>query len=135
MDSVATESLGQVDDGVMRTGYAHEAVLLLVSGTDEWEPGAVITTALCGSWTHSGRCPLAPHHTATRREGDRLVVRVVFAAEAPDEPTVRERIIAALEGDRTATPKDAATGWRVLEHHTADVTGDERDRAARLAQQ
>lgn len=119
----------------MRTGYAHEAVLLLASGTDEREPGAVITTALCGSWTHPGRCPLAPHHTATRRVGDRLVVRVVFAAEAPDEPTVRERIIAALDSHQTATPKDDTTGWQVLEQHTAAMTGDERDQASRLAQQ
>ena len=55
---------------VVRAGYAHEAVLLPASGTDEREPGAVITTALCGSWTHPGRCPLAAHHTSTRWEGD-----------------------------------------------------------------
>ena len=120
---------------MVRSGYAHEAVLLPASGTDEREPGAVITTALCGSLTHTGPCPLAPHHTATRREGKRLFVRVLFVVDPQLEHTVREQIVAALATGRSATPDDATTGWQLIGHQPAELVGDEFERAARLAQE
>ena len=110
-------------------------MLLLAVGADDREPGAVVTTALCGSWTHAGPCPLAPHHTATGRDGNRLVVRVLFAAEARDEHTIRERIATALASARSATPDDATAGWQLIDHRAAEPGGDELEPAARLAQE
>lgn len=118
---------------VMRAAYVHEAVLLLERGTDEREPGGAITMALCGSWSHSGPCPLAPHHTATRRSGIAVVVRVIFAAEVGDEHTVRRRIVAALGRGRAGAGSDVAPGWRLAHERAGELRVDERDHAARLA--
>ena len=118
-----------------RNGYVHEAVLLVSPGTDDREPGALITTALCGSWTHPGPCPLAPHHTSTRREGERLTLRVLFVADQHDERTVREQIVAALADAGQAELQDPTTSWRLINHHASALSGEESQRAIRLAHQ
>lgn len=118
---------------VMRAVYVHEAVLLLERGTDERKPGGAITMALCGSRSHSGPCPLAPHHTATHRSGLAVVVRVIFAAEVQDEHTVRRRIVAALESGGAAEPSGVVPAWRLAHQRAGELRADERDHAARLA--
>jgi hypothetical protein len=80
----------------MRQAYAHDAVLHLPPGTDDGAPGAAITTALCGHWQHEPPCPLAPHHNAATRDGDRLTLRVLFVAPPDRAAEVRDRIDAAL---------------------------------------
>jgi hypothetical protein len=120
---------------VVRTTYAHEANLLLEPGADEREPGAAVTVALCGSWEHAGPCPLAPHHTAVDRDAEHLVVRILFATEPEAEEAVRQKISAALAVGRLPLPPDERPGWRLLHHGAVDVADDERDHAARLAEQ
>ena len=119
----------------MRTAYAHEAVLVLEACTDQRAPGGAITTALCGTWTHLGPCPLSPHYTSTRLDGRRLVVRVLFAAEPDDEQAVRQRIVAALSRGRSTTLAPAETGWQLVHHRAEEVTAGEREHAARLTKQ
>lgn len=127
--------MSDADNEVMRTAYAHEAVLLLEACTDQRAPGGAITTALCGTSTHLGPCPLSPHHTATRLDGRRLVVRVLFAAEPDDEQAVRQRIVAALSCGRSTMPAPAETGWQLVQHRAEEVTAGEREHAARLTKQ
>ncbi len=119
----------------MRAAYVHQAVLLLEGGADDREPGAAVTMALCGSWNHPGQCPLAPHHTATHRDGNELVVRVIFAVEGQDEQSVRHQIVAALESGRSTVPDHPAPGWRLVHHRAEEQMGDELDQAGRLAKQ
>ncbi len=70
----------------MRLPYAHAAALHLPPHGDAAAPGAAVTVALCGHWEHDGPCPIAAHHTAATRDGDLLHLRILFAAEAGDEP-------------------------------------------------
>jgi len=108
----------------VKRSYAHDATLAMAPGEDERAPGAAITTALCGHWQHEPPCPLAPHYTGATRDGDRLRLRILFAAEESDEPEVRRRIEDALS---------AGTRWRLVEAAPSDVTADERAHADRLA--
>lgn len=105
----------------MRHAYAHDAVLDLPSDADLAAPGAAITSALCGHWEHPPPCPLAPHHTATRRDGTDVHLRILFATEPEREDEVRARIGAAL------------TAWNVRSTHSAPVRPDERAHVGRLA--
>ncbi|MGK5115223.1 MULTISPECIES: hypothetical protein [unclassified Geodermatophilus] len=116
-----------------RSAYAHDAVLVLDGEGDDRAPGGAITLALCGSWTHEPPCPLSPHHTSTSRTGDRLHVRVLFAAAATDEQRVRDLVAEALAGGESTGPDGVRTSWRLLEQDRSDVRQEERAHADRLA--
>lgn len=119
---------------VVRTAYAHEAVLLLEGGADDRAPGAAITASLCGSWTHSGPCPTAPHYTAVYRDGALLNVRVLFAIEEQAQATTRDQIVTTLADERVSTPSDISSGWRLIRHRPGKIRPDEVEHAARLVQ-
>jgi hypothetical protein len=134
-----------------RVGYVQQALLQLSPGVDIGEPGAAITTELCGSWQHDGPCPLAPHHTAAERQpgldrlrrlaaisrgsaepggGELVVVRTVFAAAGPaDESLVRSRIIRALQAGSGAI----APRWRLYECTRSELEPDEVELVRRIA--
>lgn len=76
-------------------------------------PGGAITKALCGSWNHPPPCPLAAHHIANRVVGDEVVLRVLFAADAADEPRVRRLIGEALDAGTLTGPDGQVTTWRL----------------------
>jgi hypothetical protein len=105
----------------MRQPYAHEVELFWVGTEDERAPGGAITTELCGALEHEPPCPVAAHHTAVVRRSMALEVRVLFACEPEDEPSVRERIDTAL-----------AREWQVLATRAGTVRDDESEHAARL---
>src|SRR4051812_921861 len=111
----------------MRTAYAHDAVLTAEPGTDDGAPGAAITVALCGHWEHEPPCPLAAHHCAAARDGAQLRLRILFAAEAADEPEVRRRIDGALAAGRRG---DSA--WTLLRSGPSKVRPEETAHAERL---
>lgn len=106
--------------------YAQESVLIVSSGSETDAPGAAITVALCGHWEHPPPCPLAPHYTSASADGDRLVVRTLFAAEPDDEGEVRTRIRSAL----AAGP--AAPGWQFVSSEPVEVRDTEAEHAQRL---
>src|SRR5690349_11215936 len=106
----------------MRQAYAHDAVLEMPADADTGAPGAAITTALCGHWEHEPPCPLAPHHTAATRDGDRVILRVLFATEPDRVEEVRGRIDTALAGG----------GWELVSSGCARIEPRERDHARRL---
>ena len=106
----------------MRQPYAHEVELFWIGTGDERAPGGAITAELCGALEHEPPCPVAAHHTAVVRRSMALEVRVLFACEPEDEPSVRERIDTAL-----------AREWQVLATHAGTVRDDESEHAGRLA--
>jgi hypothetical protein len=116
-----------------RSAYAHDAVIVLEGEGDDRAPGGAVTLALCGSWTHEPPCPLSPHHTSTSRDGDRLHVRVLFAAAATDEPRVRDLVAQTLAGGESTGPDGIRTSWRLLEQGRSDVRPEEWAHAGRLA--
>jgi hypothetical protein len=122
------------DDQGMRATFAHDAQLALGPDADERAPGAAVTVALCGSWDHEGPCPVAPHHTSTRRHGDDLAVHVLFAVEPGDEDAVRSGIVAALSDGHHLGPDGRTTRWRLVRHTAGEVGPDEQEHAARLAE-
>jgi hypothetical protein len=105
----------------MRHAYAHEAVLVLAPDADSAAPGAAITTELCGHWEHAPPCPLAPHHTAARRVGPEVHLRILFATEPERETEVRAGIRRAL------------AAWDVRTSAVGAVRPEERSHAGRLA--
>jgi hypothetical protein len=115
----------------MRAAFAHEAVLDLAEGADPRAPGAAITVALCGHWEHEPPCPLAPHHVAASREGGRLRVRVLFAAEPGTEAEVRRRIGLALAG-QWPLPDGLTADWRLCGSQPAEIGPGEAGHAAEL---
>ena len=123
---------GRGDNEPMREAYVHDAVLLPAPDADEGAPGAAITTALCGSWQHEPPCPLAPHHTAVRRNGNRLHVRTLFVA-APDQVNeVRRRITVALADGGSTGPDGVVSRWQLQDSGPGALRADEHDHAARL---
>ena len=104
----------------MREAYAHDAVLIMEPDADIRAAGAAITVALCGHWKHEPPCPLAAHHTAARREGDRVRLRILFATEPARLAEVRTKIAEALRA------------WQVVEEEPGEITDAERDHAGRL---
>ena len=116
----------------VRRSYAHDAVIELEPGGDERAPGAAITVALCGHWDHEPPCPLSPHHTAARRDGDRVELRMLFAVEPEREELVRERIGEALAGGELAGPDGQTTRWRLVSSAAGSVRPEEADHAGRL---
>ena len=102
-------------------------------GDDLGAPGAAITVAVCGHWEHEPPCPLAPHHTAAERVGDVVRLRVLFAAEAGDEPEVRRRIDDALAQSELETP-DGSARWRLVSTNVGTVRPEEADHGQRLVE-
>jgi hypothetical protein len=105
----------------MRHAYAQDAVLHLASDADIAAPGGAITTELCGHGEHEPPCPLAPHHTAARRDGADVLLRILFATEPEREAQVRERIGRAL------------ARWDVRSCTPGSVRPEEQAHAGRLA--
>jgi hypothetical protein len=118
----------------MRQAYAHDAVLTMGPDEDGRAPGGAITTALCGDTGHEPPCPLAPHHTAVVRDGDRVRLRILFATEPAHENEVRRLIAETLEAGTFAGP-DGPAHWRLVETGGGVLTPGEADHAARLAGQ
>ena len=116
----------------MRQAYAHDAVVVLEPGGDPRAPGGAITVALCGHWEHPPPCPLAPHHTATRRRGEVVRLRVLFAAEPAAEAEVRARIEAALATARLDGPDGVTTRWQLRSTGSGAVSAAEAAHAERL---
>jgi hypothetical protein len=116
----------------MREAFAHDAVVAMDPQDDDRAPGAAITVALCGHWEHEPPCPLAPHHTAARRDGDLVRLRILFAAAADDEPEVRRRIDHALATGALDTPDGSRSAWRVLSSEPSVVRAEEADHGRRL---
>ena len=117
----------------MRQAFAHEAVLVMPPDGDLRAPGAAITVALCGHWDHQPPCPLAAHHTRAERDGERVRLRTLFAAEPGNEAVVRERIDQALSAGRLEGPDAVVTRWHLDASRPSEVAADEVDHAARLA--
>jgi hypothetical protein len=117
---------------VTRAAYAHEALLVLEPGGDDGAPGAAITVALCGSWTHEPPCPLAPHHTRVHRSGTEVTLRLLFVAEPADEPRVRALVHDTLDRGWGDGPDGERTAWQLIWAEPADVLPDEEDHARRL---
>jgi hypothetical protein len=107
-------------------------VLVLDDDGDERAPGAAITVSLCGSWSHDGPCPLAPHHTRVHRTGDEVTLRLLFAAAPADEPRVRALVEEALDRGWGDTP-DGRTCWRLVEAGPSPVLPEEEAHVGRLA--
>lgn len=105
----------------MRQPFAHDVVLSMDADADTAAPGAAITVALCGHLEHEPPCPVAPHHTAARREGDDVHLRILFASEPERESEVRASIDEAL-----------AARWQVRDSGAGAVGAADADHAARL---
>jgi len=117
---------------VGREPFAHDAVLAMAADADDRAPGGAITVALCGSWEHEPPCPLAPHHTGARRDGDQVHLRILFAADPADEQRVRATIDDALARGSGDTPDGGRTTWRLVSAAASEVRPAEREHAARL---
>ena len=107
----------------MRQAYVHEADLILHEGIDPATVGAVVTTALCGSWNHEGPCRW-PHNNDVDVGAAPARFRTVFVAEPADEAEIRTRIDTALHG---------APGWLVASTRSRALDADEQALAERLA--
>ncbi|MFF1252229.1 hypothetical protein ACFVYC_07010 [Pseudarthrobacter sp. NPDC058329] len=118
----------------MKGLYVHEARLRMdVAASDPAAPGAAITVALCGHWEHPPPCPLAAHHTGFSRDGDTVVLRVVFATAATDEGEVRRRIDGALALGALAVPDGGTARWILLAAGPAQLSPEEAEHASRIA--
>lgn len=115
-----------------KTAYAHDAVLVLDPGGDDGAPGAAITVALCGSWSHEPPCPLAPHHTRAHRSGDEVTLRLLFAAEPADVPRVRALVEEALDRGWGDGPDGARSAWQLVRAAPSAVLPEEEEHARRL---
>ena len=115
-----------------RRTSALDAVVLLAADGDERAPGGAITLALCGSWSHEPPCPLAPHHTAAVRDGDRVRLRVLFAAAPEDEARVRALVEEALARGEGVGPDGVRTSWRMHHASASPVRPEEAAHAERL---
>jgi hypothetical protein len=100
---------------------------------DAGAPGAAVTLELCGSWEHRPPCPLAPHHTQPERNGETVVLRVVFATEPENEPEVRRRIDRALDGGSVTGPDGRTSHWDFLDGRAAVPSDSEAAQARRIA--
>jgi hypothetical protein len=119
----------------MRQAYAHEARLELDPDGDERAPGAAVTVALCGHWEHEPPCRVPHHSDVVARNGDRLIVRVVFACPPDDAGAVRHALASALDAGALAVPgpRDAVpTRWQVLDQAASTISESELALAARL---
>ena len=115
-----------------RVAFAHDAVLTLGPDGDQNAPGAAITVALCGSWTHEPPCPLAPHHTRVQRSGSEVTLRLLFAADPVDEPLVRRLVDQALARGWGDAEDGSRTDWQLVETGASPVRPEEEEHARRL---
>ena len=115
-----------------RSAYAHAALLDLDPGGDDAAPGAAITVALCGSWTHEPPCPLAPHHTRAHRSGSEVSLRLLFATRPEDEARVRALVDEALDRGWGDGPDGERTAWQLVWAAPSEVLPEEQDHARRL---
>jgi hypothetical protein len=118
----------------VRQALVHDAVVTTEEGGDARAPGAATTLALCGRWEHEPPCPLAPHGTDAQRDGDRVRLRVLFAAEPAAEAEVRSRIEAALSGAGLTGSDGVTTRWRLHSAQHGRLRADEAGHAQRLIQ-
>jgi hypothetical protein len=116
----------------VRQAFAHEATLTMPPTADTRAPGGAITAALCGHWSHQPPCPLAPHHTTATRTGSEVHLRVLFATDPANEPTVRARITAALSAGHVEGPDEVTTNWKLLHSAESTVSATETEHAERL---
>ena len=123
------------EDAPERTTQVHDAVLVMDGEGDERAPGAAVTLELCGSWEHAGACPVAAHHTTTRRDGAAVSVRVLFAVQSGEEGALRHRVVAALAREHLVGPDGTTSRWRLVRHAAGTLRPDELEQAARLAAQ
>ncbi len=117
----------------VRQSFAQNAVVAMEADGDVGAPGAAITVALCGHWEHEPPCPLAPHHTASKRIGDEVHLRTLFVVEAKRENEVRERIRAALASGRLVGPDGRESHWNLRSSGPGAVRSEEADHARRQA--
>jgi hypothetical protein len=117
---------------VTRAAFAHDAVVDLEPGGDDAAPGAAITLALCGSWSHEPPCPLAPHHTRAHRSGTEVTLRLLFATEPAKESKVRALVEEALARGWGDGPDGHRTGWDLVWASPSSILPEEEDHARRL---
>ena len=117
----------------MRQPFAHEAEIAVGYDVDLRAPGGAITEELCGSADHEPPCLLAAHHTSTKRSGDLVTVRVLFACEPDDEAEVRDDIDAALGRGEYDGPDGRTTNWRLVSSGPSEVRDAEAAHGRRLA--
>ncbi len=115
-----------------RRPFVHEATVAMGPDADLRAPGAAVTLALCGSWTHDPPCPLAPHHTAAERAGDEVALRVLFAADPADEARVRLLVDEALARGAVADPDGRPTSWRLVSSGPGELRPAEEEHGRRL---
>jgi hypothetical protein len=119
--------------------FVHQALLSMDTNDDDVRgPGAAVTLELCGSWDHEPPCPLAAHHTTSRRDrtgedGHDVVVRVVFACAPAAEADVRARIDRALRRGAVATPDGGTSRWTFRSNAAQVATPQETEQAGRLS--
>jgi hypothetical protein len=118
---------------VMRSAFAHDAVLLIGRDADTQAPGGAITVALCGRWDHEPPCPIAPHHTLAILVDDHLALRILFAAEPDAEHLVRRCITRALHSGQLTGPDGKLTCWRLLSSGPGTIKPEEAKQAESLA--
>jgi hypothetical protein len=118
---------------VVKRSFVHEAVLELDGNSDPDAPGAAITTRLCGSYDHTGPCPLAPHNIhRTGATGD-IALRIVFATDPGQEHTVRGMIRDVLQSGQMIGPDGRTSSWRLVQHPRGTRRSAEQQLATRLA--
>ena len=118
--------------GAGRLVFVHRASVTLGPDGDVGAPGAAVTVALCGDWSHDPPCPLAPHHTAAQPAGDRLDLRVLFAAGPADEDRVRRLVDEALGGGSVVRPDGRRASWQLISSAPGDVLPEEQEHGRRL---
>ena len=115
-----------------RVGFAHEAVLVMAESADDRAPGAAITLALCGSWSHEPPCLLAAHFTGVERSAGEVRLRILFAARPEDEAQVRTLIHGALVAGSGPNDHGERVAWELRSDTASAVRPDEADHAERL---
>jgi hypothetical protein len=116
----------------MREAFALDALILMSVGDDERAPGAAVTEALCGSVDHDPPCPLAPHQTNWRRDGEQVRLRVVFVAERGALAEVRRRIDRALSAGSAESPDGVRARWQLEEITEGAPSPEELELGSRL---
>ncbi len=116
----------------MREAYVHDASIVMRLGEDEQAPGAAVTEALCGSVDHEPPCPLAPHQTVWRRDGEQVHLRIVFVAETGVSREVRRRIDEALRAGSMWSPDGVRARWQLKASAEGSPSPDEVELGRRL---
>lgn len=91
-----------------------------------------MTLALCGRLDHEPPCPVAAHHTTVEADGERLHLRILFAAEASEETRIRGIVDTALARGEWTYPDGVVSRWRLVSSGASDLRADETEHAERL---